>query len=240
MQGPPRFQMMPGYGGVTMVPVPFVQTPTYFMPSNLLAGGQRLISQAPIRKPPPVEKPPQTTAFVGNIHDRCSNDLIRAMLQECGNVVSWKRIQGSSGKFQAFGFCEFDHPESTLRALRLLHDMRLGDKKLVVKVDEKTGELLRSFVAKQRQQQGKPALQLSAGEMPKDEEMTKNDEHYLRAINLLIEHEAPDLLSTEDGEITSRSPTLQGKGGNLDVATLDRDKKEYIRDEIERFRQTHK
>lgn len=46
--------------------------------------------------------------------------------------MQWKRIQGPNGKFQAFGFCEFDHPDSTLRAVRLLNDWVLGDKKLVV------------------------------------------------------------------------------------------------------------
>lgn len=32
----------------------------------------------------------------------------------------------------AFGFCEYGDPESTLRALRLLHDFKLGEKNLVV------------------------------------------------------------------------------------------------------------
>ena len=32
----------------------------------------------------------------------------------------------------AFGFCEYGDPESTLRALRLLHDFKLGEKSLVV------------------------------------------------------------------------------------------------------------
>ena len=37
--------------------------------------------------------------------------------------------------FAAFGFCEYADPESTLRALRLLHDFRLGEKYLVVSLD---------------------------------------------------------------------------------------------------------
>lgn len=73
-----------------------------------------------------------TTVFVGNIHERASNELIKSLLQKCGNIIQWKRIQGPNGKFQAFGFCEFDHPDSTLRAVRLLNDFQLGEKKLVV------------------------------------------------------------------------------------------------------------
>ncbi|KIH65822.1 hypothetical protein ANCDUO_03850 [Ancylostoma duodenale] len=55
-------------------------------------------------------------------------------LDECGTVTTWKRIQGSNGKYQAFGFCDFEEPEGTLRALRVLNDFQIGEKKLVVKV----------------------------------------------------------------------------------------------------------
>lgn len=41
-------------------------------------------------------------------------------------------MQGASGKLQAFGFCEYGDPESALRAIRILHEWSLGDKKLVV------------------------------------------------------------------------------------------------------------
>lgn len=51
---------------------------------------------------------------------------------------------------QAFGFCEYKEPESTLRALRLLHELLLGDKKLLVKVDAKTKAQLDEWKAKKR------------------------------------------------------------------------------------------
>ena len=42
----------------------------------------------------------------------------------------------------AFGFCEYREPESSLCALRLLHGLELGGRKLLVKVDAKTKALL--------------------------------------------------------------------------------------------------
>lgn len=51
---------------------------------------------------------------------------------------------------QAFGFCEYKEPESTLRALRLLHELLLGDKKLLVKVDAKTKAQLDEWKAKKK------------------------------------------------------------------------------------------
>nr|CAD7427223.1 unnamed protein product [Timema monikensis] len=83
---------------------------------------------------------PPVTVFVGNITERAPDAMIRHILSACGHVVSWKRVQ-------AFGFCEFGSPDSGLRAIRLLHDMQVGDKQLVVKVDAKTKTVLDEYKA---------------------------------------------------------------------------------------------
>lgn len=54
----------------------------------------------------------------------------------------------------AFGFCEYKEPESTLRALRLLHELQVGDKKLLVKVDAKTKAQLDTWKDSQRRRNG--------------------------------------------------------------------------------------
>lgn len=41
-------------------------------------------------------------------------------------------MQGADGKLQAFGFCEFEVPEATMRCMRLLNEWPIADKKLVV------------------------------------------------------------------------------------------------------------
>ena len=41
-------------------------------------------------------------------------------------------MQGASGKLQAFGFCEYEQPDATLRCIRLLNEWPIADKKLVV------------------------------------------------------------------------------------------------------------
>lgn len=60
----------------------------------------------------------------------------------------------------AFGFCEYKEPESTLRALRLLHDLQIGEKKLLVKVDAKTKAQLDEWKAKKRASNGVCMLQV--------------------------------------------------------------------------------
>ncbi|VDK51066.1 unnamed protein product [Anisakis simplex] len=199
---PPRFPgMIPAYGSVPLPPMaPLMSFPNpYFMPNPLMAAAvnsQRMAAPtAPQSKPP--EKPPVTTVFVGNITDKCSNELIRSILSECGAVATWKRIQGSNGKFQAFGFCEFESPYGTMRALRILHDYQLAERKLVVKIDDKTRTMVKEYVAKQRNEKGLSAEQLSGDEMPADEENAAEDEVTRQKIQTLIETDAPNLLPIE-------------------------------------------
>lgn len=108
-------------------------------------------------------KGPPVTVFVGNITERASDNLIRLILQRCGTVVSWKRVQGANGWLQGFGFCEYGDPESAMRAIRILHDWEIGDKKLVVKVDAKTKEKLDDYKANKRNAAGQQQSQQQPG-----------------------------------------------------------------------------
>ncbi|XP_026517705.1 RNA-binding protein 25-like [Terrapene carolina triunguis] len=144
-----------------MIPVPMgimAPAPTVLVPTTVSMVGKHLGA----RKEHPGLKNkendensgPTTTVFVGNISEKASDMLIRQLLAKCGLVLSWKRVQGASGKLQAFGFCEYKEPESTLRALRLLHDLQIGEKKLLVKVDAKTKAQLDEWKAKKRASNG--------------------------------------------------------------------------------------
>ncbi|KRZ14793.1 RNA-binding protein 25, partial [Trichinella pseudospiralis] len=252
MAFPPRFGM-PSIAQTTFVPtynaVPVVLPTTahYLMPTLANSGVVRNVVQ---KTPPPapltkrqeilMEKPPVTTVFVGNINEQATNEMIKAMLVKCGNIISWKRIQGPNGKFQAFGFCEYDHPDSTLRALRLLHDWPLGDKKLVLKCDEKNKCMLIDFINKRRSLYNKPPLKMEGDQLPADDEIRKEDEMFRKALKNLVKEMAPELFEGTSKSHVPKSPTLTGKGGNLDIESLDRDRKEYIAKEIIQFREAHK
>lgn len=64
--------------------------------------------------------------------------MVRLILGTCGHVISWKRVK-------AFGFCELAGPDAGLRAVRILHDLIVGDKRLVAKVDAKTKAVLDEY-----------------------------------------------------------------------------------------------
>lgn len=79
--------------------------------------------------------------FLGNITEKAPDTMVRQILAACGPVISWKRVQ-------AFGFCELAGPEAGLRAVRLLHDRMIGEKRLVAKVDAKTKTVLDEYKGK--------------------------------------------------------------------------------------------
>uniref|UniRef100_A0A671L2N0 RNA-binding protein 25-like n=1 Tax=Sinocyclocheilus anshuiensis TaxID=1608454 RepID=A0A671L2N0_9TELE len=181
---------------------------------------------------------PTTTVFVGNISEKASDMLVRQMLAKCGLVLSWKRVQGASGKLQAFGFCEYKEPESTLRALRLLHELQVGDKKLLVKVDAKTKAQLDTWKAGQRRRNG---VKDEEEEEVLDEETKRRDQMVKGAIDSLIREYSSELsASSQDAEAHQRKKRKEKKEDDINAMELEDDKRDLISREISKFRDTHK
>lgn len=188
---------------------------------------------------------PTTTVFVGNISEKASDMLVRQLLAKCGLVLSWKRVQGASGKLQAFGFCEYKEPESTLRALRLLHELQVGDKKLLVKVDAKTKAQLDTWKASQRRQNGARQTGEEAKDEKEeellDEEMKRRDQMVKGAIDGLIREYSSELsASSQDAEGHQRKKRKEKKEDDINAMELEDDKRDLISREISKFRDTHK
>ncbi|WKY11577.1 hypothetical protein Q1695_003281 [Nippostrongylus brasiliensis] len=190
MDFPPRFPMPP-FGFPPQPQIFFNPIGRGFLPQQVQMAS--------------VKQKPVTTVFVGNISEKCSNEFMQQMLQECGTVTTWKRIQGSNGKFQAFGFCDFEEPQGTLRALRVLNDFQIGEKKLVVKAEPKVREELRTWAIQHRKDKGKPELQLKEDELPADEDDLKKDEEVRLKILAWIDTDHPQLVTlAEDGELSDK------------------------------------
>lgn len=186
---------------------------------------------------------PTTTVFVGNISEKASDMLIRQLLAKCGIVLSWKRVQGASGKLQAFGFCEYKEPESTLRALRLLHDLQIGEKNLLVKVDAKTKAQLDEWKAKKKTQNGKEKPEGGDDEEEElDEETKQKDQIVKGAIDGLMREYAAELNARSQDDDSQRRKRKKEKKEEDDINTIDmeEDKRDLISREISKFRDTHK
>ncbi|CAF1068893.1 unnamed protein product [Rotaria sordida] len=152
---------------------------------------------------------PTTTVFVGSISERAPDVMIKRMLQHCGSVLNWKRVQGANGKLQAFGFCEYENPEGTLRCIRLLNGWQIQDKKLVVKVDAKTKALLDEYKKKKRHELAKKAA---------------ND---TTAFKFIYEED-------DDDKKKSNSTDTDGKKKSGEEGEIEEEEDDYIDDETRR------
>merc|ERR1712037_571656 len=88
---------------------------------------------------------PPVTVFVGNIAEDVTDTLVRQILMKVGPVTNWKRIQGTNGKLQGFGFCEYKEPDSALRSLRLLQGLAVCGKQLLIKVDDQAQNVIENW-----------------------------------------------------------------------------------------------
>ncbi|XP_054862154.1 RNA-binding protein 25 isoform X3 [Amphiprion ocellaris] len=242
---PPGTPMIPVHMGVV------TPTPTVLVPTTVTITQKPMI---PKKDPGGIRAKdtedgggPTTTVFVGNISEKASDMLVRQLLAKCGIVLSWKRVQGASGKLQAFGFCEYKEPESTLRALRLLHELLLGDKKLLVKVDAKTKAQLDEWKAKKRSANGGASGDSKNGdeddEEVLDEETLRRDQAVKGVIDVLIREYSSELNApSQDPDSQPRNKKRKEKKEEEDINAMEMedDKRDLISREISKFRDTHK
>ncbi|WAR18411.1 RBM25-like protein [Mya arenaria] len=176
----------------------------------------------------------------------------------CGNVLSWKRVQGASGKLQAFGFCEYEEPEATLRCMRLLNEWEIGEKKLVVKVDAKTKTLLDEWQSKKKKVSGankEDKEKETNGESSEDkkeegedvdddkvvlDEFTLREDRVAKAgLDAIMREYAFELAKEPSNAKQSTEPVSDIPKG-LDDLNVEADTKDLINREIRSFRNLHK
>jgi len=169
----------------------------------------------------------------------------------------------------AFGFCEYGEPDSTLRALRLLHDFKLGEKNLVVKVDAKTRkDLLKYITRKKRTAKNLPIDDdeiekevaeiedrdggIAALRQEVDDDMKDEDARIIGAIKSLAKENIEILSSSRSSkdeqlerDVKDALLSMAKQSGKIDPdSTLDDmdmedDMKTLVSDEIKKFRQSY-
>jgi len=176
-----------------------------------------------------------TTVFVGNITDKASDTLIRQILMKCGYIVSWKRVQGASGRLQAFGFCEYSDPDAGLRAMRLLSGCQIGDKKLLVKVDSKTRAALDAYKDLKKQEQNEKSGSTEDYDIETAEGTKREDQTIMDDIKKLLKESL-----NEANVLHDYKKTHSGAAENLEGLDMTDDTKKLVSKEIMSFRETYK
>ncbi|XP_059484170.1 RNA-binding protein 25-like isoform X2 [Neocloeon triangulifer] len=215
MGGPPPM-MMPTH----LIPPPMPQSAP---PNPVIRAPFRpnMSNQAPrplmAKRVPEPSSMQAVTVFVGNITERAPDAMIRHILSACGTVNSWKRVQGTTGRAPAFGFCEYASPDSGLRAVRLMHDFEIGGKKLVVKVDTKTKEVLDEYKNEKRlklgrNNSGSSPLQDEAPTAVDDESNDYMDDE-MKAVDATALSRISSILNDYNKDIENYTPPVKRSGG---------------------------
>ncbi|XP_022668125.1 RNA-binding protein 25-like isoform X2 [Varroa jacobsoni] len=185
---------------------------------------------------PADDKNQTITVFVGNITERATDGLVRAVLAKCGFIANWKRAHGANNILQAFGFCDYAEPDAAIRAIRLLNGLEIGDKQLLVKAETKTKDMLAKHEAEQREQR-----------QDYDDFCKQTDREVMEQIQQLMRVHASELKSTRDKESKESEASKERRKAHEKVLLdamehmkkLDEDKKSLITREIDKFRDTH-
>lgn len=215
-------------------------------------GGPRAIAHYTGRPRRDIPSGPAVTIFVGNITERAPDAMVRHLLTTCGPVISWKRVQGATGKLQAFGFCEYSNPDAGLRAIRLLNKFSIAEKDLVVKVDSKTRKILEEYVSDRIKKGGEDV------EVPKEDEIENYEDEDMKYEDGLTRDRIQQILVDHAKEIESYIPkeatalpqareqvpsaTLIQRMGTRDegLDDVEPEKIGIINSEIHKFRETMK
>ncbi len=96
-----------------------------------------------------VMPPKSTTLYVGKIAPTVDDSVIRALLEACGPIKSWKRVQDpETQQPKGFGFCEYEEADGVLKALQLLNKLSLDGQELLLKWNTATEKYIEELQAR--------------------------------------------------------------------------------------------
>ncbi|KAK9832941.1 hypothetical protein WJX74_002428 [Apatococcus lobatus] len=162
---PPAFFPRP-LGPPLAVYPPGIPLPQHYPPGSVplmrppvLSGNPQ--SAAPVVLPKPADGPgkssslvpKQTTLYVGKIAPTVDDNTIKSLMETCGPVKSWKRLQDAETKQpKGFGFCEYEEAEGVLAAMRLLNNLKLDGQELLLKLNTSTQKYVDEYRVQQERE----------------------------------------------------------------------------------------
>lgn len=175
---------------------------------------------------------PPVTVFIGNISSRAPDPMIRALLNACGTVLSWKRVS-------TFGFSEFANPEAALRCVRLLHNRPVADKQLLARTDDKMQALVDTYKTEQRSRlgaaEGAPGTEAEGSYLDaRQRALDETAERRLAQIVRDYQHDINNYEALQKEEAISKTARV------LEEADISEEKRDVIHREIGKFRESMK
>ena len=144
---------------------------------------------------------------MGKIAASISDQLIKQLLEACGPVKSWKRMEDPDTKqLKPFGFCEYEDAEGVLRALNLLQNLSVGGQELLLKCNTGTQKYIAEYEAR-RAQNGPQAMEVDEEDTADKDSTADADNRALEVIMGLVSAHAqtlpPDPAAAADSFLSS-------------------------------------
>uniref|UniRef100_A0ACD5Y291 Uncharacterized protein n=2 Tax=Avena sativa TaxID=4498 RepID=A0ACD5Y291_AVESA len=169
---------------------------------------------------------PEFKVYVGKIASTVDSDFVLSLLQLCGVVKSWNPVTNPiDGTRTAFGFCDFESAEGSLRAWRLLNKLSIDGQELVLNVNEATKAYLQKFGENTTEENAKELETETRDGMVS---LADNRKDLSGAIPYLTEKGA-----VVGGQMSSQGKTKRRRYGTEEYSDSDKDAMQKIRFMIE-------
>jgi hypothetical protein len=110
------------------------------------------------------------TVFVSKIGD-INDGVMARLLSLCGVVLSWKRPQDTAGKVKGFGVCEYEGPEATMRAMRLLAGLQVDKYTIMLKLSADMEKKVQEYRMRADAMQAQPGFETPPERQMRDQAM---------------------------------------------------------------------
>jgi len=154
--------------------------------------------------------------FVGKIKRGVGDDLMRALLTCCGNLLNWRRVSDPlTNQLKAFGYAQYGSPAEVLTAMRILGGLDIQGQELLLNVDDSTRAKLDEF---EKQNQVAAEVQL------------ERDAPLIAQVRALVDGYSPSKDTANLDPVMQQVPSVAG----------DERKVTIVKSEIEKFREREK
>jgi len=103
-----------------------------------------------IAAPPIIEKKPKLFLLITRLAPEVEEGHVQQILEQCGDVVAWRRARGPSGESLGFGFAQFGDPEAAWKASTCLAKRVLCGQEIKVLVEEQAESLIQQWRSSQQ------------------------------------------------------------------------------------------
>uniref|UniRef100_A0A0N4ZTH2 RRM domain-containing protein n=1 Tax=Parastrongyloides trichosuri TaxID=131310 RepID=A0A0N4ZTH2_PARTI len=148
---------------------------------------------------------PQAKVFVSGITKLISDEILKKIFEQCGEIFKWKRTEDADGNLQPFLFCEYVDAQSSVKAVKFLNNFKLGDKRLNVKMDDKDKKNIIEYLRNSQKPDDLKPIQINEDGLPIFDNDRKAREEVEDNVVIIIKGHYPEFIKMPLAEDTENN-----------------------------------